>query len=130
PAEHHGREQHALTRFESADVLADLGHFACDVASENVRQLHPRQSLAHPDIEMVERAGPHPNQHLIFTRLGIGHVFVSEDFGTTELMNANGFHDGLSTISRNANIIVIGNSLSEIKTIFFADAVVAPNAAR
>ena len=77
---------------KSGDVLADFDDFTRDVAAEDVRQFHAGQSLAHPDIEMVERAGPHPDQDLIFARLRIGDVFVLQNFGATELMEADGFH--------------------------------------
>ncbi len=94
-AEMHGRKQHALPGLESADVLAHLDDLARDVAAENVRQLHSRQPLAHPDIEMIQRTRAHAHQHLILARLRIGHIFVSQNFRPAELMNADGFHNGL-----------------------------------
>ena len=91
----HGRQQHALARFESADVLAYLDHFAGDVAAENVWQLHSRKTLAHPDVEMIQRTGAHSNQHLIIADLWIGHIFVSQNFRPAELMNADSLHNVL-----------------------------------
>src|ERR1019366_7695457 len=41
---------------------------------------------------MVQRARAYTDEDLIFARIGIGNVFVDEDFRSTELMNANGFH--------------------------------------
>ena len=32
------------------------------------------------------------NEDLVFAQLGIGHIFVLENFRSTEFMNANGFH--------------------------------------
>ena len=41
---------------------------------------------------MIQRAGAHAHQHLIFARLCVGNVFVGEDFRSTKFMNADGFH--------------------------------------
>jgi hypothetical protein len=41
---------------------------------------------------MVQRARAHADEDLIFARLGIADVFICENFRSTELMNANGFH--------------------------------------
>src|SRR5580704_9639248 len=97
PAEIHGCKQHTLPGLESAglefaNVLTQFDDLSGDITAENVRQLHPWQTLPHPHIEMIQRASAHPHQHLIFSRLRIGHVLVSENFRPTELMNANGFH--------------------------------------
>src|SRR5450631_526847 len=50
---------------------------------------------------MVQRASPHTDENLIFTRLGIGDIFVGEDFRPTELMDANGFHGTPASSERN-----------------------------
>jgi hypothetical protein len=92
PAEVHGGDQDALAWGESSNVFADLGDLARDVTAEDVRQLHAGQSFANPDVEMIERAGLHADQHFVFARLRIGDVFVGQDFGATELMDADGFH--------------------------------------
>src|SRR6202158_3391232 len=41
---------------------------------------------------MVQRASADTDEDLVLARLRIGNFFVGEDFGSTELMNANGFH--------------------------------------
>ena len=102
-AEVHGRDQHALPDCESGDVLADFGDLTGDVAAEDVRQFHARQSFANPDVEVVERAGLDAHQHLIFARLRVGDVFVGQNFGTTELMNADGFHGAFSSCCSDAD---------------------------
>ena len=53
-AEVHRSDQHTLSRFKSADVFSSFDDFARDVAAENVRQFDSRQSLAHPDVEVIE----------------------------------------------------------------------------
>jgi hypothetical protein len=50
----HGRNQDALPYRESSDVLADFGDLTRDVAAEDVREFHTRQSFANPNIEVVE----------------------------------------------------------------------------
>ena len=88
----HGREQHALPVLEIGDILADFDDFAGNVAAEDMRQVYAGQALAHEEVKVVQSAGPHADEDLVFARLGIGNVFVGENFGPTELMNANGFH--------------------------------------
>ena len=88
----HRRQQHPLPGLESADVLAHLDYFARNVAAKNVRQLYSRQSLAHPDIQMIQRTCPHTHQNLIFAQLRIGDVFVGQNFRSAELMNTDCFH--------------------------------------
>src|ERR1700687_4005638 len=41
---------------------------------------------------MVQRASADTDEDLVLARLRIGNFFVGEDFGSTELMNAHGFH--------------------------------------
>jgi hypothetical protein len=89
----HGRNQNALASFESGYVLAYAYDFACDVASQDVRQLYAGQSFAHPDIKVVHGAGFHAYQNLIFARLRIRNVFVAEHFGPAKFVNADGFHE-------------------------------------
>ena len=71
-AEMHGRDQNALSGFEVGNILADFDNFAGDVGAENVRQIDAGQSLTHPDVEMVESAGAHADEDLIFARLRVG----------------------------------------------------------
>jgi hypothetical protein len=88
----HGSDQDALADRKPGDIFADLSDLSGDVAAEDVRQFHARQTLAHPHVEMIERAGFHPHQHLILARLRVRDVFVRQNFRATELMNANGSH--------------------------------------
>src|SRR5208282_2173150 len=92
--EMHGRKQHALSGLEVGDVLADLDNFAGGVTAEDMRQVNAGQSFAHPYVEMVQSARAHADEDLVFARLGIGNVFVGQNFRPTELMNADGFHGG------------------------------------
>ncbi len=111
--EMHGRKQHALSRFEVGDVLADFDNLAGSVAAEDVRQVNAGQSFAHPDVEMVQSASPHAYEDLVFARLGIGNVFVGENFRPTELMNANGFHgDSYNCRRQNSTLQTSTNALA------------------
>ena len=103
PTKMHRRKQHSLARLESPNVLAHLEYFAGNVAAQNVRQLHARQSLAYPHIQMIERARPHPYQHLIFAQLRVGNIFVCQNLRSAELMNTNCFHRA-SPVSFDANM--------------------------
>ncbi len=73
----HWRQQNALAGVEPGDVFADFGDLSRDIASQDVRQFDSRQPLANPHIQMIERAGPHVHQDLIFSQLRIGNLFVS-----------------------------------------------------
>ena len=60
-AEVHWGQNDALTGSEAGNIFADGYDLACDVAAQNVRQLHARQPLAHPDIEMIHGASFDPD---------------------------------------------------------------------
>jgi hypothetical protein len=92
PAGQHRGKQNAGSRLQVRDVLAALGDFACDVASEDVRELDAREPFANPQIKMVQRAGANANENVVFAQFRIGSIFVLEDLGSTEFVNADGFH--------------------------------------
>jgi len=94
-AEVHGREKDTLSGAKVGNVLAGFNDFSGDVAAEDVGQVHAGESFADEDVEVVESAGAHAYEDLIFARLGVGDIFVGENFRTTELMDADGFHEGL-----------------------------------
>ena len=41
---------------------------------------------------MIHGTGPDADQHLVFSRLRVGYIFVSENLRPAEFVNANGFH--------------------------------------
>ncbi len=57
-----------------------------------MRQVYARQSFAHPDIKMVQGTGLNANQNLVFSGLGIGDIFVAQNFRPTEFVQTNSFH--------------------------------------
>ena len=91
-AENHRRQEHARPRLDVGNVLADFSHFAGNVAAKNVRQRDAAQPAAHPQIKMIQRAGAHANEDVIFAQNGIRRVFILKNFRTAEFMNANRFH--------------------------------------
>src|SRR5262249_5438827 len=70
----------------------NFNDFSGDVAPGNVRQLHAGKPLAHPEIEVLHGASFHTYENLVFARLWIGNIFVSQNFRAAEFMNADGFH--------------------------------------
>ncbi len=91
-AEDHRSQQHARTLVQVGNVFAALDNLASNVASEDVRQLHARQTFAHKQVKMIQRAGTHAHQNMVLAQNRIGNVFVLQDFRTTKLMNADCFH--------------------------------------
>src|SRR5580765_4465063 len=90
-AEMHRRDQHALSRLEPGHVFSNFRDLSRDIATKDMWKIYTRQPLTDPDIQMVERAGFYPHQHLILARLRVGDFFISKDLGPSELMNAHSF---------------------------------------
>ena len=53
----------------------------------------PGMPRAHEQIQMIQRAGAHPQQHFVGFDLRLGHVFVDQHFGPAVLVDACGFHE-------------------------------------
>jgi hypothetical protein len=94
-AEVHRREKHALARFEFADAFAGFYDLSGDVAAENVRQVHARQTLAHPQIKVVQRTGFNANQYMVFSKDWVRDVLIRQNFWAAKLMNAYCLHKSL-----------------------------------
>ncbi len=56
------------------------------------RDLDALHAAALPEIEMVERAGAHPDQGFARAGDGIGGVFIAEDIGSSMGMKPDGLH--------------------------------------
>jgi hypothetical protein len=97
-AEVHGGEQYALSGFEAGDIFPDLDDFTSDVAARDVRKLYAGESFANPKVEMVHGARFDPDENLILAWLGVGDVFIAEDFGASEFVNDSSFHAGLPSL--------------------------------
>src|SRR5207248_9361437 len=64
-AEVHRREDHALARIEASYIFAGLDDFSRNIAAQDVRQVDARETLADPNIKMVQGASSDANKHLI-----------------------------------------------------------------
>jgi hypothetical protein len=73
----------SITRRPAGTSAGDVRH----------RDLHVAQAAARPDVEMIERAGPHADQHLAGREIGIRGVLVREDLGPAVLVKPYGFHE-------------------------------------
>ena len=64
------------------------------------------EAFADPEVEVIHGAGTNADQDLILARLGIGDVFVLQDFGAAECVDTDCLHDvsqastGLTSIWR------------------------------
>jgi len=60
-AEVHGCQNHPPPRCEAGNILSDFNDLTRNVAAQDVRQVYAGQSLAHPEVEMIQRASPYPD---------------------------------------------------------------------
>src|SRR6266850_121799 len=94
------REHHFLPYAHGCDIRANLRDFARNIASRNVRQRnrHAMDAETNPEIEMIQRAGFHPNKDLAGANDWVRHVFVFQYFRPAVLMKNNRLHEssGLS----------------------------------
>ena len=67
-------------------------HDSGAVGAEDPGLRHGRETLADPDVEVVERGGAQLDQDLSWAWHRIGHVFVAEHVGPAVVVNAHGFH--------------------------------------
>src|SRR5579871_632727 len=98
----HRRKQYALPYLQIGDVFANFGNIAGNITAVDVRQLDSRQTLADEQIKMVQRAGFDLDQHLIFARLDIGHIFKFQNLRPAKLMETYGLHRD-SLLSKKTN---------------------------
>lgn len=91
-AEHHRRNQNALSFLYRGNVLANVFHHSSNIAAIDVRQVHPRQAFTHPQVEMIERARLHPHHHLVLPHLRFGNISVEEDLRSAELLENDRLH--------------------------------------
>src|SRR5205823_4127525 len=91
-AEDHRHEQDALPCSYVAHIFADFCDLSGNIAAVDVRQLYSWQPFAHPQIQVIQRAGTHANQHLIFAKLRVRHILVAQDLRPAKLVEADCFH--------------------------------------
>ncbi len=69
------------------------------VGAEDPRLRHGREALAHPEIEVVERAGAKADEHLAGRGLGVGRVLVPQDVGASVLVDSYGFQGTMGSMT-------------------------------
>src|SRR5205085_4835879 len=85
---------HTLADLHGGHGGANLDHVARDVTAgpEGQGRLERRDALAHEEIEVIQRARLHADEHLVRRDLRIGDVVVPELVGTAELVEREGLH--------------------------------------
>ena len=63
-----------------------------DVTPRAVRQQDTRNPPPLPEIEVIERAGPHPDQHFAETGLGVRYLFVAKHLEPAVFVEPHDFH--------------------------------------
>ncbi len=87
-----GVEHHALAHVEAVDALADRLDHAGAVRAEDARLRDRGKPPADPDVQVVERGGFQPDEHLARACHGVGRLLDAEDLGSTVLVDACGEH--------------------------------------
>ena len=80
--------------FDPSDQLANFADHAGDIVPENMgqRNLDSRQTIAHPNVEMIQRAGAHFDQNFVCFDLGIGDFSDLQNLRPAVLFENDGFH--------------------------------------
>ncbi len=81
-----------LTWRERRDTLADRLDHTGAVGAEDARLRYRWKPFPHPDVEVVERRGMDPDEHLAGAGLGVGRVLVPQHLRATVLVNPDGLH--------------------------------------
>src|SRR5439155_446459 len=87
-----------ITYLPPLDTLAERGDPADDLDPEDERELdrEARDTLAHVDVEVVQRARGDVDADLAWTRFRIGDVLQLQDVEATELVEHHRFHASTS----------------------------------
>ena len=62
------------------------------VGAEDARLRDRRETLADPEVEMVERRRPQLHEHVVRAGFRIGHLFVPQHLGAAVLVDSDRFH--------------------------------------
>jgi len=87
-------EDDALAELEPGHVLAERLDHTGPVGAEDPRLRDGRQALADPDVEVVERGGAEPDEHLAGAGERIGRLLEHEHLGPAVLVDPNRAHRG------------------------------------
>ncbi len=95
-----GVDDDALPDSESVYALAELCHHACSVGAEDARLRDRRETLADPDVEMIQSGRAQRYEHFVGARFGIGDILVAEDLRATVLVDSDRLHGAESSHDR------------------------------
>ena len=87
-----GVEDDALSDLEAVHAVAERLDDARAVGAEDPRLRHRRQAPPHPDVEVVERCGMDPDEHLAGGRNGIRHLLDAKHLRAAVLVDARREH--------------------------------------
>ena len=87
-----GVEDDALPDLEAVHALAERFDDTRAVRAEDPRLRHRREAPPHPDVEVVERCGMDPDEHLAGGRDGIRHLLDAQHLGAAVLVDARREH--------------------------------------
>ena len=82
----------ALPELETLDPVAERDDDARAVGAEDARLRNRGQTLANPDVEVVEAGRAEADEHLARAGLRIGDVLDAEDLRPAVLVDAHGLH--------------------------------------
>ena len=68
-----------------------------------MRECDSGQSLTNPKIKVIQGAGAHSYQNMIFAKDWVGNVFVPENLRPTKFVYADGFH-GFKKLPHQTNL--------------------------
>jgi hypothetical protein len=76
-----GVDDDGLACTPAGDISSDLDDFTGDIGSAPVRhaELQAWPAPTHPDIQMIQSAGPDPHDQIIGTRRRVGDITVLDD---------------------------------------------------
>ena len=94
PAAQPRREQHAPASLDAFRKLAHLDDLARDIAAQHVRhvEFHSRDASPDKQVQVVERTGPHPHQHLVRGDPRFRGIFIDQRIGPAMPMNSSDLH--------------------------------------
>ena len=96
-----GVEHDALSRLEAGHAGAERLDDARAVRAQDARLRHRRQALPDPDVEMVQRGGADPDEHLALACGGIRSLLQLQHLGAAVRVDTHRLHTG-QTIGVNA----------------------------
>jgi hypothetical protein len=88
-------KDHFLTDVDGGDLGTDLSDFAGDVAAWNMGQgdLQAGKAAAHPEVEMIEGAGPNTHKNFVAVRLRFGNIGEVKNGWIAVFLEDDGFHE-------------------------------------